>query len=434
MAALTTVAFPGMRGTDDNITNARPEAWRLGISKIYPNGKMPLTGIMARMGSDPVSDPRFHWFEESLTTQTATLTGTYDDVGLATAYGDGTSGDGVAGTTVYGKMTAANALMFRVGHQVLYRSSTVPTYDVSAKVTQVVQNGVNSFVAFRLLEADDNDDTVIGNTLMVTGSINPEGGDVPDSIALDPTERENYTQIFRDSLDLTNTELATELRTGDPYKKAQRDALELHGIQMERAAIWGIPTKNTGANGKPERTTAGIRYYVNNNASANVGTYTTDGDFTGSAWTAGGDEFINKYLELAFRFGSRSKLGICGNSALMAISRLAGSGGQVNLLPGATKWGLRIVTWLTPFGELHLINHPLFSLNATDLKTLMVLDTQYLRFRPLKGRDTKFRKAPRDQGGYTSIDGVKDEYITEGGFEVKHAESMAIMYNLGDDA
>src|SRR5690606_9085689 len=96
------------------------------------------------------------------------------------------------------------------------------------------------------------------DTLLVIGSINPEAGERPQPLGYDPVEWSNNTQIFRNSLEISRTARLTRLRTGDAYKELKRETLEYHMIEMEKAFLWGVKTSNTGANGKPERTTMGL--------------------------------------------------------------------------------------------------------------------------------------------------------------------------------
>src|SRR3990170_2811715 len=98
------MAFLGMRGTGDWVSNQRPENWREMMLYLYPNGKAPLTALMSKMSSEKTDDPIFHWWQKLLPDQRGTITGVYTDVGLSSAY---TSG-GIAGDIIYLKMSAAD--------------------------------------------------------------------------------------------------------------------------------------------------------------------------------------------------------------------------------------------------------------------------------------------------------------------------------------
>jgi hypothetical protein len=110
----------------------------------------------------------------------------------------------------------------------------------------------------------ENDDNSASNdlsdcdTILVIGNINAQGGTTPDSLKYDPVEYTNKTQIFRTPVSMTNTARVTFLRTGDPWKEDSREALEYHGIELEKALLWGQTNTSIGANGKPKTTLQGI--------------------------------------------------------------------------------------------------------------------------------------------------------------------------------
>jgi len=60
---------------------------------------------------------------------------------------------------------------------------------------------------------------------------------MPDSVGYDPSEFENFTQIWRTPLSITRTARRTRLRTGDAYQKRKRETLELHAIEMEKSSL-----------------------------------------------------------------------------------------------------------------------------------------------------------------------------------------------------
>lgn len=418
--------FLGMRGTGDWATDERPLNWRQGILLLYPNGSAPLTAILSKMGDESVDDPQFNWWTKSLATQRAAVTGVYTSVNLSSAY---TTNTGL-GSTVYFKMTEANADQFRVGHQVLCRDASDLDVDVNGKVTAVFKNGASSYIAVRLLEADDNStshDLSDCDTILIIGNINPEGGATPDAIAYDPTKLYNYTQIFRTPLEITRTAQKTKLRTEQAYKEAKREALELHSIEMEKAFIFGIPTENTGANGKPERTTEGIIQCIKTNASSNIFNFSTDTDFSGQSWVQGGEDWLDESLEVIFRYGSQEKLALCGSGAILGINRIAKSSGNINLNPKDIGYGLKVVEWYTPFGTIFLKTHPLFSYEATNRNMMLIIEPSKLKYKYID--DTSFKKDRQDPG----TDGSKDEYLTEAGLEYHHPSCFGILKGMNED-
>ena len=379
--------FLGMRGSGDWAANERPENWRQGILYEYPNGAAPLTGLLSKMKTRKVDDSRFHWWTKVLAAQGGAVTGVFLNAGLSSAYVSG----GVTGATLYIRMAEAVANEFRVGHQVLLRVSTNLNVDVNAKATAVVKNGSSSYVAARLLEADDNGgatDLSDCNTILIIGNINPEGGPIPDAMAYDPTEWNNYIQTFRNPLDITRIARRTMLRTEDAYKEAKRESLEYHSIEMEKAFLFGIATENTGANGKLERTTMGLIPAIRAGAAANVSDYTASADYAGDSWLLSGETWLDSILEQIFRYGEMEKMAFVGSGALLGINRLAKQGGQIQLQPMTVSYGIKVVQWVTPFGMLYLKTHPLFSFDATTRNSMVVFEPAQLTYCHID--DTRF--------------------------------------------
>lgn len=432
------MAFLGMRGTGDWVTDERPKSWREMILRMYPTGDMPLTGITAKMAEEKVDDPEFNWWTKSLPTQRASVVAVYTDSILSTAYVSG----GVAGTLLYFKMSEDDSKQFRVGHQVVCRDASDYTVDVVGKVMAVSSNGTNSYVAVKLLEADDNSSfshtLANSDVLLITGNINAEGAAMPTGISYDPVKYFNYTQIFRTPLSITRTAMQTKYRTGDKYQEMKMEALELHGIEMEKAWIWGIPTEGVGSNGKPERTTAGILYMLKTYVPANVNDYSLNSTYSGKAWLddGGGSDWLMAYLEQLFRYGVNEKLAICGSGALLGLNKLAQAGSHMTMTPTTRSYGIRVTEWITPFGTLNLLMHPLFNYEATMRNAMLILEPKNLKYRYIQ--DTKFYAegtkdaAAGTQGG--RIDGKEEEYLTEAGMEFHHVYTSMFLNGVGEDS
>lgn len=421
--------FLGMRGTGDWVTDQRPKNWREGILYLWPNGMAPLTAILSKMKSQSLDDPEFNWWTKVLPTQRATVTGVYTNILLSSAY---TSG-GVAGDSLYVQMAEADADQFRVGHQVLLRDASHYDVDVNAKVTAVVKNGASSYIAVKLLEADDNGastDLSDCDTALIVGNINPEGGPMPDAMAYDPTKINNYTQIFRNSLSITRTARKTRLRTGDAYKEAKRECLELHSIEMEKAFLFGIATEGTGSNGQPERTTQGLIPTIK--AYGTVDDYELTADYDDTTWIAGGADWLNEKLEVMFRYGSREKLAFCGSGALLGINKLVSSIGEFSYTPMTKAYGIQVVEWVTAFGKINLITHPLFSYETTTRNSMAIFEPENLLYRYID--DTTFyAEGDKQNTGRTRTDSTEEEFLTECGLEFHHPLSWGWLNGVGKD-
>lgn len=421
--------FMGMRGTGDWATNQRPENWRQQILKLYPNGDAPLTAILSMMTSEATDDPHFHWWSEVFGNVAGAVTAIYTDAACTSAYVSG----GVAGTTLYAKVASALYDGVHIGHQLLLRDQSDPDVDVNAKVIDKFVLSTYYILTVKLLEDDDNSTShylAACDYAMVIGSINPEGGEMPEAIANDPTEYYNYTQIFRTALDITRTAKKNKLRTGDAYQKAKADCLEQHSIEMEMAFLWGIRTLGVGANGKPERTTMGIHQFLKTYATANNSNYVTHATYAGQSWITGGEDWLNAQLELIFRYGSREKLAFCGSGALLGLNQLAKSGAQITLQPTSKAYGLAINQWITPFGTLNVKTHPLYSYDATTRNMMTIFEPKNIKYRFVD--DTEFyAEGEKQNTGRGRVDGISEEYLTEAGLEFHHPQTGGILNGFG---
>jgi hypothetical protein len=423
------MAFLGMRGNGDWATDQRPKSWRETMLYLYPNGDMPLTAILSMMGSEKVTDPEFNWWEKSLPSQSGAVSSIWLTPDLSTT--EYTTG-GAVGDVVYAACTAAVMAEFRVGHEVLLRNTANYLDDTVAKVVGTLSNGASSYIACKLLQADPTTTGLADcNRILVIGNISAEGDSMPDAIAYDPTKRTNYTQIFRTPLSITRTARLTRLRTGDQYKEAKREALELHGIEMEKAFIWGYGLESTGSNGKPERTTWGLIPYLVANSGINDD-FTSNTDFTDTSWLSSGEEWLDSQLEEMFRYGSDERLAFCGSGVILGINKLIKEYGNFEFNAQTKDYGINVITWTTPFGVIHMKRHPLFSYEVTNRNSMVCFEPKNLKYRFIT--DTTFYDDPdKKNTGRNRIDGTDEEYLTECGLEFHHASTCAFLNGFNSD-
>jgi len=426
--------FLGMRGTGDWVTGQRPMNWRQQILKLYPNGMAPLTAILSMLSSEKVDDPQFHWWTQTMSSVSGAVAGIYTVADLSVAY----TVPGAAGNSVFIQTTDTNVFnRVRQGHEILLRDASDYRVDVVGKVTEVHRGAVSEVYAVRLLEADDNSpDHNLTNcdTFRIIGNINPEGGEMPDAIALNPVKVYNLTQIFRTPLSITRTARKTKLRTPDDYQKAKSEALEMHSWEMELAYLWGIMSENIGDNGKPERTTRGLINFIRQYAAANCDDYTLNAAYAGQTWAAGGEVWFKNMLEQIFRYGADEKLALVGSGALLGIDALAMTGGQINLQPAQKTYGMDIRKWITPFGTINMKTHPLFSYDVTTRHMMVILEPKEIGNRFID--DTAFygessSKSHPEGYGQRRIDGTNEEYLTESGLEFGLPQKCAVLNGVG---
>lgn len=423
--------FLGMRGTGDWVAGQRPMNWRQNILYLYPNGMTPLTAILSMMSQSRVDDPQFHWWTQMMGSVQGVINGVFTLPDLSVAY----AGGGVQYGTVYVTVIAADGPRIRAGHQILLRSTTDYRVDIVGKVVDVARFAAYAVLTVTILQADTitatrPNDLTTCNYFKIIGNINPEGGEMPDSIALNPELVENYTQIFRSPLSITRTARKTRLRTPNDYQKAKRECLEMHSIEMELAYLWGIATQRFGDNGKLERTTMGLINFIRTMMPANCDDYTLNPLYSGQSWQAAGETWFKIMLEQIFRYGASEKLALVGSGVLLGIDALAMQGGQINLQPAQKTYGMEILKWITPFGTINMKTHPLFSFDATTRNMMVILEPKEIEYRFID--DTTFygeSSSKKHPEGYGSrrIDGTEEEYLTECGLEFGLPQKCAVL-------
>ena len=375
----------GMRGTGSFSADERPKNYREGILRIDPNTKATLTAFLGMTPDAETTDPEFKWFEKGLLSQRVIV-----------------SGAQTAGDTTLELQGTAPGKVIKKGHS-LFNERTL-------EVVWVTADPVNPWTALTVVRGEGSTAAAMndGDGLLIVGSHYQEGAPLPTAITYDPTVKNNFCQIFRDVIDLTRTAIATELRTAKPLKEAQRDALELHETGQEKAFIWGTGVEDVSG-AQPERTTKGVVATVATNVK----------DFSAGVSTDGWENF----LQDVFKYGSNTKMALVGNVVLTIISRIARNTGTIDLVPAAESYGLNIQRYITPHGTLMLKAHPLFNENPSFKDWGLIIDPKFVRYRYLRGRDTKYEPNVGNPGD----DARKDQYISECGLELSHEVAHAVL-------
>jgi hypothetical protein len=366
----------GLRGTGSWVANVeRPTNFRELILYLYPNGEAPFTALLSKLRSEATNDPLFNWFEKQTPTQEMLLNGA------------------LAGTTATSIPVRNNvARNVKQGHVILNTRTLEQMLVVADPSVDTAITVIRAWGETAAAAMNDND------TLLVIGSAYQEGDSTPSSVAYVPTRQYNYAQIFRTSLNITRTAKRTRLRTGEAIKEAKREALMLHAVEMERAFLFGQRFEDlTGP--QPRRATRGIRQWVATNYNNFAGSITE------TQW--------ENYLEGLFRYGSNEKLALCGSTALNVLNQLAKNKGKIDLEPASNTYGMSLLRYVTPFGQLLLRQHPLFNLSAAGYRqSIAFIDCDKVTYRYVD--DTDYIKNRQSPGADASL----DEFLTEAGFEL----------------
>lgn len=380
----------GMRGTGDWRTEERPLNWREAILWLEDaRADAPLTAMLSKLRQEPTSDPVFYWFPMELAELATTVTSAY------------TSG----ATTI----SVADATVFKVGH-VIMNTRTEERMRVTAVNASANQITVTRAFGTTAAAAGNS-----GDKLLIIGSAYGEGTQSPSAVMYQPSVQVNYCQIFKTAIHITGTALKTQYRTGDPYVNDRWQALRQHAVEMERAFIFGEPRLTVDTNGKPLRATGGILSFI---PSSN------NFDFSSGVTEAGFDQV----LEQVFAYGNDEKLALCGPRALTTLNTLAKRRGVINMVPGDQTYGLKVFEYISPHGVLYLVRHPLFAKSPHLSSNMLIIDTQYLVYRYLEGRDTQLLENVQ----LPDEDARKDMFLTEAGLEVQAGQVHAYIRNFSN--
>lgn len=374
----------GLRGTGSYSADDRPKNYRDTLLFLKPNTKAPLTAYTGRLKSAATDDPEFKVATKGLPQQHALVSGSQ------------TNSD----TTIELQGTNQN-LYFKAGHSVINeRTMEVVWVTASGTANQLtVIRGKGSTAAAM------ND----GDRLRILAPHSQEGASTPPAVQYDPVWVTNYTQIFRTSLNLTGTALATRLRYADnPKIEAKREILELHATEIEMQFLFGSGIEDTSGS-QPERTTRGLYFWITSNVMDANGAMDIDS--------------FENFLEDLFEDGSDTKILLCGNRLLNVVNKAARMWGTLQTMPKTETFGTNVMEWLTPYGTVQLKQHPLLSKSPNFNSWGFAVDFDAVRYRYLRGRDTQYltnRQAPGD-------DRETDEFLTEAGLEMQFQEVHGLM-------
>jgi hypothetical protein len=364
----TPVTITGARGTGNVSQANRKVDIKDRVLELQPN-TTPFVILADKLPSKVAVNPQFSWFEEDLEPRYSATSGAVTNVATA-----------VPVTAGQGAWFAQHDMVFVPRTGEMFRVVSIATD------TLTVVRGVGSTAT-----AMNS-----GEELLITGSAQPEGDTSKPARSGVPTQVTNYTQIFREPWESTETWMASETFAGpdDWQRQTKHKGIE-HRKEIEYAYLVGRPSEDlTGS--QPRRTTGGARHFIVTNVTDAGGTMTE-----ATFWSA---------LRPIFRFGSQEKLALGAAKPIQITNQYALN--KIQIHQGDSTYGLKVMQYVSPFGTLNMVVD--YQLEGTTLSTEMViLDMEYLTRRYMTGRDTHVKtniQAP-------DADTRKDEFLTEGGLE-----------------
>lgn len=397
-------AIAGLRGTGDWATDERPKNFREYILWRNPNGTAPLFALMAKVKKEAVDDAEFSWWDEpndlvrlqvngtgvNDTTSTLVTVDSTDPSTSAPANNWGVASHLKPGDLLLVEPSADNAT---------YNHEIVEVTSVLSDTQFTISRGAAGTTAAAI--ANDS-------WLLLIGSAYAEGTAEPSAASRKPIKYYNYTQIFKDTYEVTKTAAGTRTRTGDVLVNERKRKSFDHSRAIEMAVLFGQASETTGANGKPKRTMKGLRSFIPSQTT----TILTNGYTMSSLLDA-----VAKVFDFESEAGDQ-RIVFAGNAALNYFNKLVaaqGSGAQVQFNGTAKQYGMSFNEYRVPQGSLYIKVHPLMNRHSLYKNSWFIVDFSALRYRPFKGRDTKFEDNIQTKGE----DLIKGQWLTECGIEVR---------------
>ena len=298
-----------------------------------------------------------------------------------------------------------------------------PTASVSGEITEAS--------AAKLIFRADAKGQIVGSAF-AEGSTDPEGW--KDEFY----DREVYCQIFKTAISLfSGTSLATRYRgVSNEYKRVWQEKLMEHKMDLEHAMLFGVGSDDSTATG-PVRRSWGIVPYTEAYGKIKTFTYASSSydDFIDAMEDVFSPESGNSgnKLVLASRkvLSYFNKLG--GNSFLgntMALGHTAttsgGSNGySVDIQNVKGSFGHNVTRVNTLYGDLHLVEQPLFRGMWEDYA--IMVDLKNVAYRPLAANGTSRDTHIITNVQNNNVDGRKDQVLTEAGLEISLPETHTLL-------
>lgn len=385
-------AIQGLRGTGEFSVDFRPKNYRELFTLLEPNGTAPLQALLAMAGSEETNDPEYKHFRDELPSRVVTVSGALNSSATSLV---------LAADTNSNPLIVAGSLLFNplTGETVRVTAMNVGTN------TATIVRGVGSTAA-------NIADTQV---LTIAGFADQEGGTSPTAITFDASVQSNYTQIFKTAVQVSGTLQNTYLRTGSKEQESLTKALKMHMGDIERAFFFGNKSETNGSTSQPTRTTGGLFSLITNVIDASTNPY---GDGVGVIKELSFDRAL---IETVFAFGSNEKIAFCGPRVISNLQQLAKNRWQPTQVSGS--YGVSMTRYSTFAGDLLVQLHPMFRQIPSMANSMVIVDLPYIKYRYMKGRDTKLQKNIQTP----DFDGIKHQYLTECGLELTQGKVHTII-------
>jgi hypothetical protein len=350
--------------------------------------------LIMNTSSEETTREKFNWLEKDIFPRLVT-------VGTSYLVGD---------TAV--TLTAGQGANVRIGDVLrnMARGDALWVTNVVGDVLTVVRNvGVKAAVA-----------GTAGDTMLIMSNAAAQGADFGQTAIVQPVLGFNYTQIFRHGYSFSRTATKVASYTGrEPAQESDDKALE-HKRAIEYSGFWGARDMKTDpATGEPVGFTGGLVEFITTNKTDVNGALTVD--------------IVDNFLTQTLRKAGR-------NATIYASPLAAAQMSKFNRGGQGTAWrasrenvaGLKVDAFMSGvFGyEIPIVVKKDWYDFPTTLDQyggwLFVVDNDAIKWRYLTDSST----ALLTNRNHPGADRVSEEWLTEGGWQVKTEAHHGILYGI----
>lgn len=393
------MALRGIFTSHQGVVGERAGEFSNAILHYYPDGQAQFFAISSGIPQVAAADTTFHWYEDSHIS------------GRQPIVSGGTS------TTI-----VVNDGSFYIPNQILMVEETGEYVFVTAAVG-------NSLTVMRGLAGTAV--VSVDNTmhLQLIGNAHEEASEKPTAVSQQGTPRSNLVQIFRNAWAISGTAKVVKYRTGDKLAKNKRECAMYHSEDIERSWLFG--RKHIGTlNGNQFRLTDGIITQIESYGGVvETAMSEVSGTPTAGALSARDlGEFVRQVFAVGIKGQPQERIVYNGDIVLQVLNDMTIIDSTYNIKEGESSFGINVTKYVTPFGTLKLLTHPMMNESPVWNKEMYVLHPGGLRRRML--RDTfedNYDKSGTRANGKDADEGLM---TTEGGMEVSGARAMGIYRNI----
>ncbi len=255
-----------------------------------------------------------------------------------------------------------------------------------------------------------------GADLLIVSNAAAQGADVGELKATTRTLGYNYTQIVRNPFGFTNTDVEIETYgKGDPMNEIAKKAVE-HKRSLEALHFFGARSFSSSSPSS-KGTMGGIQEYLSSNVFTSIGTLTRAA--------------LDSKLQTIFQHGSRNKVIFSAPTPAAALSGLLADN-WVQARPDERVYGAKVSGFISgAYGDRVPVivkrEWGVFSTANNQLGSWMVVvDTDYVKKRPLRNRGTRLLRNRQGNGEDQTV----HEYLTELSMEVSVEQAHGILKGI----